>query len=863
MCRSRRWMRAVLAAAVGLVLAGCHSFGSGSSERVVLEPAFFEEISGARSVEEAVARLDRKCDVDPTISDSTGCQTAVREFLGGTPITLTSQAGPVRRPAGQGEDLCRAGMAGGRITLVGGTCVPAFHLVDAQNKPLDPAAVPPDGRLPAGFGIARDAVPPAPNRGAGGERQPGEPDPSGPPGGDPAFLRPVSSANYPDFNKFEGAENLAQAVSDLFEECNRIQGDRADAEPPESPIDMGECKMAALQRLALSEIRFEDVDASESGELKCSPRWEEGKKKGEGKIVITTSNREECSKRFPGGRDDRISTVSGAAYQYDRDEALGGGTDLATTAARLFAFCDANLGGVDPETCRKEQEELLRTATFEPTPVNEGEGCNARIDHGREGLVILVNTQFCEPTAFPAGPPSGSDDTARETAITEGRNQYENARPTTLAGLVSAMYADCEKRTDDPRDEDVASCYRTASTLATEAPYEFVDGEGDACRATWDSTRSHIVLTGNKAACQQAFPDEDTDRSGAVEEAGTAYQQAATLRDVTDLTSAAKTLHALCDSGQSENPATCREKSDALLKAVKVIVRDGADCRPDVSSDGGRLAVTVGPDCGAAFPVDPAAQAEAVNKAGKEYTEAQQTALRGATDLASATTALYALCDSGKSGKPAACKEQSDALLAEVPIVRTEDADCTADVSSEGGKLALVVGKDCGAAFPDDPAAREDAVQKGTEQYVPPAKAPVPADPDQPAAPPGPVPGDQQPPEKDPPANNGPDKGPPANNGPDKGPPANNGPDKGPPANNGPDKGPPANNGPDKGPPANNGPDKGPPANNGPDKGPPANNGPDKDPPANNGSKKDPPADNGSKKDPPADNGSKVPRADK
>jgi hypothetical protein len=696
MSRFHQRMRLVLAVVAVLVLAGCTSAGS-SSGRVVLEPAFLQEISGARSLEEALARLDGKCEDDPTISDPAGCQAAVREFLGVTPITLVSQAGPAGGQANQDEDVCRAGLEGGQITFTGGSCVPAFHLVDAQNKPLDPAAVPPDGQLPVGVGIARDAVPPAPSQGSGGPRQPGEPDRSGPPGGDPAFLRPVASANYPDFNKFGGAPNLGDAVSRLFNACKELEVDLAESEPPKSPLDLGECKMAALQRLALSEIEFEKV--SESGELVCSARWEEGENGGEGKIIVTASNREECEKHFPDGRDDRISTVSGAAYQYDRDEALAGGIDLATAAARLFAFCDANLGGVDPARCKKEQEDLLRTARIEPTRINEGQGCNPRIDYGQSELVILINTDDCETTAFPEGKPTGPEDPVRDAAITQGTDLYEKGKPTTLSGLVSAMYAECEKRTESPRDEDVASCWDKASTLATEAPYEFVGGEGDTCRANWDSTRSHIVLTGSGAACQKAFPDKDTGRPGAVAQAGTEYQQTAVLRDVTDLASAAKALHALCDSGQRGNPATCKEQSDALLK--------------------------------------------------------------------------------------------------EVQIVRTGD-DCKADVSSEGGKLALVVGQDCGAAFPDNPAARAAAVQTGTEQYVPPepANAPAPADPDQPVAPADPVSPSQQ----QPPANPGPaDDDPPANPGPaDDDPPANQGPaDDDPPANPGPAADdPPANQGP-------------------------------------------------------------------
>ena len=245
--------------AAGLLLVGCGGGlsatdtgtdrppigpGSPGAGGVALDVAFFQRISGAQSLDDALALLDRKCDDDPTIMDKEGCKAAVRQFLGSTPISLV----------GQNEDGCRAALAGGQIVLTGRDCVGTFHLVDAENKPLDPKSLPPGGRLPAGTGVARDAVKPAQGSTNGGTG-------TGDGGTRP---RQYSPTPLPDdfFQRFENQSTLEDSIEELNRQCDN----------DERIKDKGDCKKQVLDFFRTAPVTLTLVDKNDD-EGGCDSRW--------------------------------------------------------------------------------------------------------------------------------------------------------------------------------------------------------------------------------------------------------------------------------------------------------------------------------------------------------------------------------------------------------------------------------------------------------------------------------------------------------------------------------------------------------------------------------------------------------------
>jgi hypothetical protein len=471
------------------------------------------------------------------------------------------------------------------------------------------------------------------------------------------------------------------------------------AKPPSPPYDLVQCKIAAMERLATS-----DIVSQEPPDLtKCEANWNSDT----GKIVVTNLDGE-CRNSFTANEEERLAAVQLAAYRHDVSGKLFATGQLGSTVAKLYEFCDTNLSGVDPEECRKEQLALLRGAQVDYRP-NDG-GCHLSFDYDGRNVDLVVG----------GGGPNDCA-TAVEGEVAKGRKDYEEARPTTFAAMVDQFYNECEGRAKRAEEAgfvvDLKKCWEAASKLAGQVQYKY--GKEDTCRAIWDSTRSYIVLTGTESACKKAFPQDEKERTQIVVQARAEHELTASLSGATDLLPAVfYGLYTFCDSGAGGDPTVCKQNADALLQDVH-LVREGSDCTPVATSVNGKLTIRVGladaegKACAISFP-DDIAQAEVLAQAAAHY---QQTLLlRGASNFAEALNALYAFCDSGAGGDPAACKQSANALLEDVPVVRA-GTSCTADIVSSGGKLSVVIGENCGGAFPDDKAARTNEVTQAATRY--------------------------------------------------------------------------------------------------------------------------------------------------
>ncbi len=171
-----------------------------------LEASFFEELPETATLEGAVAVLSARCD-DAAITDPEGCRTAVVQFLETATVTLADRS----------KGGCAARFREGEILLGGGGCVSAFRLVDAEGRPLDPASLPADGRLPEGAGVAPGAVQP--------------PDETGPEGGGggggggaprPEEQTPAPVVDEDFFERFTGGDDtssLKAVIATLYGQC--------------------------------------------------------------------------------------------------------------------------------------------------------------------------------------------------------------------------------------------------------------------------------------------------------------------------------------------------------------------------------------------------------------------------------------------------------------------------------------------------------------------------------------------------------------------------------------------------------------------------------------------------------------------
>ena len=67
----------------------------------------------------------------------------------------------------------------------------------------------------------------------------------------------MDPANYPDFNKFEGAGSLDQAVFNLLNECDDPDMPNDEGKPPPPIIDLVQCRIEALHREAGDGVLWE------------------------------------------------------------------------------------------------------------------------------------------------------------------------------------------------------------------------------------------------------------------------------------------------------------------------------------------------------------------------------------------------------------------------------------------------------------------------------------------------------------------------------------------------------------------------------------------------------------------------------
>src|SRR3712207_4232711 len=269
MLRSERNRPALAVITISLVVAGCASRpGSGPADGVPalpqpdagspgagadpLDDEFLESISGAETAEAAAAILYERCG-DPTVTDRAACEDDVRQFFESAPIRLVDH----------GSAGCRADWEAGHVVLAGADCVSTFHLVDANNQPVAPAALPPDGRLPGSAGIEPGTVDPpggstSPGGGSSHAEEPTEQFP------------PPPSVNDPDFNTSEGTPNLAEALRGLYRNCD---GNSA-MDPPMPPKpDREKCREIARAFLAagLQRAVYSTEELSREG---CAARWD-------------------------------------------------------------------------------------------------------------------------------------------------------------------------------------------------------------------------------------------------------------------------------------------------------------------------------------------------------------------------------------------------------------------------------------------------------------------------------------------------------------------------------------------------------------------------------------------------------------
>ncbi|MGY1680832.1 hypothetical protein [Geodermatophilus sp. SYSU D01176] len=323
-----------------------------------MDDEFLESISGAGTAEAAAAILYERCD-DPATTDRAGCRDAVQQFFASAPVRLVDH----------GNAGCRADWEAGHLVLAGADCVSTFHLVDADDRPLDPAVLPPDGLLPDSAGIDPRTVDP-----------PGEPSsPRGGPtdGEQPAEqFPPPPSPNDPDFNKFEGTQNLEAALRGLYMDCQ--DPDRPDPENPEAtkPVqDVEECKRIAREFLAAALQRAVYSTEEPTGDGACEADWDDAAVPP--RLVLRGSG---CGSAFllKNSRGEFLTDEEIRAATENRDTGetevpLPRGTDVVEDEFEAVAECaEEDEASDDVAACR---EELAKT--LPPTPEGQRPPYNA------------------------------------------------------------------------------------------------------------------------------------------------------------------------------------------------------------------------------------------------------------------------------------------------------------------------------------------------------------------------------------------------------------------------------------------------------------------------------------------------------
>jgi hypothetical protein len=250
--------------------------------------------------------------------------------------------------------------------------------------------------------------------------------------------------------------------------------------------------------LTSSEIEYsKDADGGA-----CNGSWVEGEDGRPGRIVVHGS-RKDCAKTYPDDRYSRVVEARKGAYLEEQETAFDGATDFTKAIAQLYAFCDANTGGVDPEECKKEQRKLLTNGPFDREEY--GGDCTARIENRNGRPTVQIGGPCTE--AFPADPE------ARKKQVDTGVEEYKPApKSPTVAALVQSVYDDCTKRAAAAPAADAAKCSSEASAVATEKSYALVVTGSNTCQAEWDAAASKIVLTGSEAACKETaetLPKQD------------------------------------------------------------------------------------------------------------------------------------------------------------------------------------------------------------------------------------------------------------------------------------------------------------------------------------------------------------------
>jgi len=303
-----------------------------------LDDEFLESISGADTAEAAAAILYDRCD-DPATTDQGGCRDAVQQFFESAPIRLVDH----------GDAGCRADWEAGHVVLAGADCVSTFHLVDADNRPVDSAVLPADGRLPDSAGIEPGAVDPP--------RQPTSPG-GGPTDGEQAAEQfpPRPDANTPDFNKFEGTQNLEAALRGLYMDCD---GD-PDAGIPPKP-DRDKCREQAREFLAAGLQRAVYSTEEPTPERGCAADWDN--ESDPPRVVLKGTG---CGSSFllksANGdllTDEQIRAATGSGDP-EKGVLLPSGTEVVQDGFKAVAECAAKEEDSDDvAACRKELDEKL------------------------------------------------------------------------------------------------------------------------------------------------------------------------------------------------------------------------------------------------------------------------------------------------------------------------------------------------------------------------------------------------------------------------------------------------------------------------------------------------------------------------
>ena len=279
-----------------------------------------------------------------------------------------------------------------------------------------------------------------------------------------------------------GATDVASAVTKLYAFCDTGKGG-----------DPATCKtegLAALQKIKIIRV----------GDLKdCTARL----RIVDGEAAIEIGDN--CGSSFPTDSTKWQEAIDTAATLAERSATVQGATDLASTKAALYAFCDSGKGG-NPVTCKEDADALLSAPIL-----RTGTSCTPTITTvgGKPAIVVGPNCQkpFPDDPTLRASVLGAADTQAQLVTALNGA--------TDLTAATKALYAYC----DSGKAGDPVACKKAADAVLRDTPVVRTGTECTAAVAN-EGGKPVIVIGPNCAAT--AFPDDPTARANTVQQAATA-----------------------------------------------------------------------------------------------------------------------------------------------------------------------------------------------------------------------------------------------------------------------------------------------------------------------------------------------------